>query len=109
MVWAVWHIIPYIQTHQTATWIVWQCIGTVLLRIIMVWLFNNTDKSVFAMILFHTMINISPYLIPHYGPHYDPFIFTILLVIITIFITSFWKTNNLLDFRYTFVQKGTSV
>lgn len=81
IVWAVWHIIPYYQAHQTTHWIIWQCIGTVFLRIMMVWIFNNTGKSVFAMILFHTMINISPYLIPNNGSHYDPFIFAILLFI----------------------------
>jgi len=59
-IWAIWHIIPYYQAHQTPIWIVWQCIGTVFLRTIMVWIFNNTNKSVFAMILFHTMINIGP-------------------------------------------------
>lgn len=78
-IWAIWHVIPWSQAHQTATWIVWQSIGTVFLRIIMVWLFNNTGKSVFAMVLFHAMINISPYLIPNYGAHYDPFIFCVLL------------------------------
>jgi membrane protease YdiL (CAAX protease family) len=83
VIWAVWHIIPYYQMHQTTNWIIWQCLGTVFLRIIMVWIFNHSGKSVFGMILFHTMINISPYLIPHYGNHYDPFIFCILLMITT--------------------------
>ncbi len=67
IIWAIWHIIPYYQAHQSINWIIWQCIGTVFLRIIMVWIFNNAGKSVFAMVLFHTMINISPYLIPNYG------------------------------------------
>ena len=30
---------------------------------------NNPGTSVFAMALFHTMINISPYLIPDYGSY----------------------------------------
>lgn len=108
IVWAIWHIIPYTQTHQTATWIVWQCIGTVFLRIIMVWIFNNTSKSVFAMVLFHTMINISPYLIPNYGSHYDPFIFAVLLIITAIAITFLWGTKTLADYKYSFTQKGNS-
>ena len=86
-VWAIWHIIPWSQTHQTPIWIVWQSVGSVFLRIIMVWIFNNTGKSVFAMILFHTTISISQFLIPNYGSHYDPFIFCILLIITTIAIT----------------------
>ena len=34
--WAIWHIIPFNQAHQTWSWILWQCIGTVFLRVIMV-------------------------------------------------------------------------
>ena len=55
--------------------------------LIMVWIFNNTGKSVFAMILFHTTINLSQFLIPNYGLHCDPFIFCILLIITTTAIT----------------------
>ena len=105
IVWAVWHIIPYYQAHQTTGWIVWQCIGTVFLRIIMVWIFNNTGKSVFAIVLFHTMINISPYLIPNYGSQYNPFIFAVLLIITTVIITFLWGTKTLADYRYSFTQK----
>jgi uncharacterized protein len=108
IVWAVWHIIPYIQTHQTATWILWQCIGTIFLRVIMVWIFNNTSKAVFAMVLFHTMINISPYLIPNYGSHYDPFIFAVLQLLTAIVIILLWGTKTLADYKYTFSQKGNS-
>lgn len=99
--WAIWHIIPYYQAQQTANWIIWQCIGTVFLRIIMVWIFNNTSKSVFAMILFHTMLNISPYLIPNYGSHYDPFIFCVLLSIVVLAIVLLWDAKTLTRFRYS--------
>ena len=99
IIWAIWHIIPYYQAHQSTNWIVWQCIGTIFLRIIMVWIFNNTGKSVFAMVLFHTMMNISPYLIPNYGSHYDPFIFCFLLMITVIIIISFWDLKTLIKFK----------
>jgi membrane protease YdiL (CAAX protease family) len=107
-VWAIWHIIPYYQAHQTKDWIVWQCTGTVFLRTIMVWIFNNSGKSVYAMVLFHTMINISPYLIPGYGSHFDPFIFAVLLIITAIAITLLWGTKTLADFKYSFTQKRSS-
>jgi uncharacterized protein len=99
IVWAVWHIIPYYQAHQTSGWIVWQCVGTIFLRIIMVWIFNNTGKSIFAMILFHTMLNISPYLIPNYGVHYNPFIFCMLLMIVVIIIVWLWDAKTLTRYR----------
>lgn len=100
IIWAIWHIIPWSQAHQTPIWIVWQGIGSVFLRIIMVWLFNNTGKSVFGMVLFHTMINISPYLIPKYGAHYDPFIFAILLMGVTAIVVFFWDSKTLAKFRF---------
>jgi uncharacterized protein len=99
-IWAIWHIIPYSQAHQTPIWIFWQCLGTVFLRTIMVWIFNNTHKSVFAMILFHTTINISPYLFPSNGSHYDPFIFAVLIIITAISITWLWGTTTLAQYRY---------
>ena len=46
------------RIRPTISWTVWQSVGIVFLRIIMVWLFNNTGKGVFAVVLFHTMINI---------------------------------------------------
>ena len=97
--WAIWHIIPWSQAHQTPVWIFWQSIGTIFLRVIMVWIFNNTGKSVFAMVLFHTMLNISPYLIPNYGEHYDPFIFSVLLGITAIAIAYLWDTKTLAEYK----------
>lgn len=100
IIWAIWHIIPYFQANQTPIWMFWQCIGTVFLRIIMVWLFNNTGKSVFGMALFHTMINLSPFLIPNNGAHYDPFIFCILLMGIAAIVVFFWDSKTLTKFKY---------
>lgn len=99
-IWAIWHIIPWSQTHQTPVWIVWQSVSTVLLRVVMVWLFNNTGKSVFAMVLFHAMINISPYLIPNQGGHYDPFITCILLITTVVVIVFGWGSKTLARYRY---------
>lgn len=100
-IWALWHIVPYYQSHQTAEWIFWQCIGTVFLRIIMVWIFNNTGKSVFAMILFHTMINISPYLIPKYRVHYNSFMFALLAFITVVIIAFFRNSKTLAGYKYS--------
>jgi len=77
--WAAWHIIPYMQAGHGAAWIFWQCANTVALRVLIVWAYNNTGKSVFAASLFHAMINMSVFLFPNYGSHYDPaaaFVFT---------------------------------
>ena len=100
IIWAVWHIIPWSQTHQTPVWTGWQSISTVLMRIVMVWLFNSTGKSVFGIILFHAMNNISPYLIPGSGGHYEPFMTCMLLSVTVIVIVFLWGSKTLARYRY---------
>ena len=100
-IWAIWHIIPFMQAHRTPIWIFWQCVGTIALRIIIVWLYNNTHKSLFAAILCHATINMSVYGFPNYGSHYDPFYFGIILILIASIISfqgltkkNAWKIRN---------------
>jgi membrane protease YdiL (CAAX protease family) len=99
-VWAIWHIVPYIQTHNGPAWIAWQCIGTVGARVLIVWLYNNTGKSVFVTILFHAMLNVSEFLFPNYGSHYDPAITGIIIIITAAIVTFFWGTKTLARYRY---------
>jgi membrane protease YdiL (CAAX protease family) len=99
LVWAIWHIIPYSQAHQAPKWIVWQCIGTVFLRVIMVWIYNNTAKSVFATVLFHVMINVSMFMFPNYGSHYNPFVGAIFIILTVIIIVMFWGAKTLASDR----------
>ena len=101
LVWAIWHIIPYSQAHQTPIWIVWQCISTVFLRVIIVWIYNNTVKSVFATILFHAMINVSMFMFPNYGSHYNPFVGAIFIILTVVIVVFFWGTKTLARYRYT--------
>ena len=98
--WAIWHLIPFIQTHRSAAWIAWQCGVTVLLRILIVWLYNNAGKSVFAAALFHTMINISDTLFPNNGSHYDPAITVVFLAIMVVAVTFLWGSKTLARYRY---------
>lgn len=53
------------------------------------------------MILFHTMMNISPYLFPSNGSHYDPFIFSVLIITTAIAITLLWGSKTLARYRYS--------
>ncbi len=59
VVWALWHVVPFVQLGRATDWIVWHSLCAVALRIIIVWLFENTGKSVVIAVLFHTMINVS--------------------------------------------------
>jgi CAAX protease family protein len=99
-VWAIWHVVPDIQAHHTPTWIAWQGLFTVVSRILIVWLYNNTGKSVFAAILFHDMSNVSYALFPNNGSHYDPAITGALTAITAVIVTFFWGSKTLARYRY---------
>jgi len=59
LVWSLFHFIPDLQNRQTADWILWHRLRTVAFRILIVWVYNNTGKSVFSAILFHAVNNLS--------------------------------------------------
>ncbi len=97
---AIWHVIPGLQAHQTLTYIAWQGLNDVAGRILGVWLYNNTGKSVFAVILFHDMYNIGYVLFPNYGSHYDPAIAFPITVVLAVIVTFFWGSQTLARYRY---------
>lgn len=93
-VWAIWHVVPYIQGNNPLTWIVGQCIFTIFARVLIVWLYLNTGGSILPGILFHTMINVSWSLFPNYGSHYDPVITGIITAIIAVILVRLRTTPN---------------
>ncbi len=54
---AIWHYPSMIQMGQTPGLVAWGTIMTIGFRILSVWLYNNTGKSVSAVILFHAVTN----------------------------------------------------
>jgi membrane protease YdiL (CAAX protease family) len=72
VVWAAWHMIPLLQAHRSSSWIAGWSLGTVANRVILVWIYNHTGKSVFAASVYHTMLNVSWQLFPNRGTYYDP-------------------------------------
>lgn len=100
LIWGLIHVIPDIQNGQTATWILWQRLGTIATRVIMVWIYNNAGRSVFAMILFHISVNLGWALFPNFGSHYDPFITGVILLLTAVIILLMWEPNTLARFRY---------
>jgi membrane protease YdiL (CAAX protease family) len=89
IVWVIWHTIPWVQTGNSASWIIWQGLYSIAQRILMVWIYNNTGKSVFAVILFHVTVNLSWALFPNLSSHYDPF-FTCIISWIAVAIVVLW-------------------
>ncbi len=103
MVWAAWHIIPLMQAHRAPTWIAWWCLGTVATRVLMVWIYNNTGKSVFAMALYHAIENLSWQLAPAY---YDPRITSVIVAFVAVIVVAVWGPKTLARYRYGRLNKS---
>jgi CAAX protease family protein len=99
LVWAAWHIVPYLQAHRSPGWIAWQCLYTVATRVLLVWLYNNTGKSVFAAALFHAMGNVSTFLFPIYGSYYDPRMAALVTSFAAVLVTVVWGPRTLARYR----------
>lgn len=98
-IWAGWHIVPDLQAHHTLSWIGWQRVYSVLLRILLVWLFNNTRGSVFAVSLLHATDNMSFILFPYYGSHYDPRLTCLITLIVAALVVWGWGPATLARLR----------
>lgn len=55
--WALWHLPSMIQIGQTLGLVAWGLAATVAYRVIDVWLYNNSGRSLFAIILVHALSN----------------------------------------------------
>lgn len=95
LVWAVWHIVPLVQADRSPTWIAWQCLNFVASRILLVWIYNNTGKSVFAAALCHATVNVSWQLFPNNGSHYDPRIIGLITALAAVIVIAGWGPRTL--------------
>ena len=99
LVWAAWHIIPVVQAGRGSVWIAWQCLAWVSGRVLIVWLYNNTGKSVFAAAVYHTMLNVSFFLFPVGGSYYDPRITGLIMTFAAAIVAVLWGQRTLARYR----------
>ena len=102
VIWSGVHVIPDIQGGQTLGWIAGQRLFTVTLRVVMVWLYNSSGKSLFAVILMHTMDNVSVFAIfpDNGGSHYIPAVTAALTALVALIIIFLWGPKTLAHFRF---------
>ncbi|MET9492721.1 type II CAAX endopeptidase family protein [Nocardia sp. NPDC006630] len=56
--WAVWHLVPLLQIGHDNWWIAGWFTTTVAVRVLIIWLYNHTDR-VYTAILLHTTVNVT--------------------------------------------------
>lgn len=100
--WIVWHYPSMLQQGRNLNFFIWGTLGTIAFRIILVWLFNNTNKSLFACILLHCLYNTGRVLFPTDGQNNPlvnyPSIHYLVIIIIAGSITLLWGQKTLNKF-----------
>lgn len=72
VVWAVWHLVAFVQADRSPMWIVGQCLSTVAIRVLMVWLVDSMGGVVLAAVVVHTLINVTQSVFPGYTQQAAP-------------------------------------
>lgn len=107
LVWAGYHIPGFIISgYYTFGWIFWHVIYTVATRILFVWVYNNSGKSLFSMALFHWTFGLFWILWPQDNlqkavSFYDPRICALLAIFYVLIVTFLWGPKTLAKYRYT--------
>jgi membrane protease YdiL (CAAX protease family) len=96
LVWAMWHLILLIQTDRSPQWIAWWTLGTVSQRVLIVWIYNNTGKSVFSAAVVHATGNLSWQLFPISGSYYDPRITGLIITMAALVVTVIYGPKKLM-------------
>ena len=106
--WAIWHYPSIIKQGHDLIWIAWGTLGTVAVRVLIVWIYNNTEKSLFACILFHTIINVGRILFPKdqtHNPLVDyPDIHYSIIAIVAFIVIFLWGSKTLAKYRFNKIE-----
>lgn len=104
LVWAIGHYPSMIEQGRDMTWIEWGTLGTIGWRVLFVWLYNNTGKSLFAVIFLHAMTNTGRVAFPAdltHNPLMDyPGVHYSIIAIAAAIATFLWGWKTLAQFRY---------
>ena len=98
--WSLWHVVADLQAQHSLSWILWHRLNAVAERVLIVWLYNNTGRSVFAAILFHDMDNVGAFSFPNDGSHYNPAVTAPITATVALLVTFLWGAKTLARFRY---------
>lgn len=87
------------QAGQSLGYIVWACLFMVGTRVLWVWLYNNTGKSVFAVALCHSTTNTSQWILFPGGSYHLQIITGLIAAIGAIVVTIAWGPQTLARYR----------
>ncbi len=108
IIWALIHIPLFTASNVSSYWIMWQLIYVAATRVLFIWIYNNTGKSIFAVVILHTFFNSVWFLFPR-NPDwvglarpvfYNPTGLALITIALATIVTFFWGSKTLAQYRY---------
>ncbi|MEQ1911649.1 MAG: CPBP family glutamic-type intramembrane protease [Vicinamibacterales bacterium] len=106
LAWAGYHIPGFvISGYYSAVWIFWHATYTVAARVLFVWIYNNSGKSLFSMALCHWTFGLFWSLWPQDNlqravPFYRPQITAVAAILYVLIVVYLWGPKTLARFRF---------
>jgi len=101
--WGGFHIPIFVLAGRSLYWIVGQFFYTVASRVLFVWIYNNTGKSLFTQAMLHAAFGAYWFLFPvieAVPSFYDPVILASITTILAAIITILWGSKTLARYRF---------
>ncbi|HEY5994282.1 MAG TPA: CPBP family intramembrane glutamic endopeptidase [Gallionellaceae bacterium] len=102
-IWAIWHFPSMIEIGQSPALMAWGFLVTVSFRVLYVWLYNNTGKCVFAVILFHAIANTGRSIFPGGRSYFeldDAAVGYSIISLAAVTVTYLWGAKTLASYRF---------
>ena len=99
-IWAAWHIPLYILSGQGPLRVVAQLLSLIAIRTLIVWLYNNTGKNLFAVILIHAIYNVCTMMFASFYISVGHLITCIFIIVAAAIVVFLWGAETLAQYRF---------
>ena len=105
---ASYHILLFTSSGMSAGWIMWQLIYIAATRVLYAWVYNNAGKSIFAVVIMHTLFNLVWFLFPRNTAwvtlarpvFYNPTDLALITIVLATMVTFLWGSKTLAQYRF---------
>jgi membrane protease YdiL (CAAX protease family) len=117
ILWAVIHIPLFTSSNVSTYWMIWQLIYVAATRVLFVWIYNNTGKSIFSVVMLHTLFNSVWFLFPRNEDwvglarpvFYNPTGLALITIALAAIVTFFWGSKTLAQYKYARASDGRKI